>query len=94
VVEEELGVEKGKTTFHIGGTSGGEWEDVDDEDEELARLNDIENGHRMEGLEDDAMITVSNHPISLKILLTVSRTTRPSPFASFKPAGKKRHVRA
>jgi hypothetical protein len=93
-VEEELGVERSKTTFHIGGTSGGEWEDVDDEDEELARLDDIENGHRMEGLEDQAVITVRNYPILLKILLTVFRITKPLRFAGFKPAGSQRHVRA
>ena len=94
MVEEELGVEKGKTTFHSGGTSGGEWEDVDDEDEALAHLEDIENGHPMEGLEDQAVITVSNYPISLKILLTIARIIKPLRFAGFKPAGRRQHVRA
>jgi hypothetical protein len=94
VVEEELGVERGKTTFHSGGTSGGEWEDVDDEDEALAHLEDVENGHPMEGLKDQAIITVSNYPISLKILLTVSRIIKPLRFAGSKSAGRKRHIRA
>ena len=77
MVEEELGVERGKTTFHSGGTSRGEWEDVDDEDEALAHLKDVENGHPIEGLEDQAIITVSNYPISLKILLTVLGLSNP-----------------
>ena len=70
MVEEELGVGGSKTTFHSG-TS--EWEDVEEEDEELARLEDIENGHPMEGMEETAAITVSNWPALLKILLTVAR---------------------
>ena len=94
MVEEELGVERGKTTFHSGGTSGGEWEDINDEDEALAHLEDVENGHPIEGLEDQAVITVSNYPISLKILLTVSRIIKPLRFTGSKPAGKRRHVRA
>jgi hypothetical protein len=96
VVEEELGVERGKTTFHIGGTSGagGEWEDIESEDEALAHLDNVENGHLIEGLKGQAVITVSNYPILLRILITVSRITKPWHFASFKPAGKMQHIRA
>ena len=51
-----MGVGGSKTTFHTGDTSG--WEDVEDEeDEALAHLEDVENGH---WLEDRAVITVSN----------------------------------
>ena len=83
-----MGVEKGKTTFHSGGISGEEWEDVNNEDETLAHLENIENSHPMDGLKDQAVITVSNYPISLKILLTVFRIIKPLYFTSFKPAGR------
>jgi hypothetical protein len=89
VVEEELGVEGSKTTFHTGGTSG--WEDVKDKDEDLARLEDVENGHRFE---DRAVITISNFLILLKILLTVSRILNLFRSASFKPDGRRPHVPA
>ena len=55
VVEEELGVGGSNTIIH-NGTSG--WEDVEEEDEDLAHLEDIENGHPMEGIEERAVITV------------------------------------
>ena len=89
-----MGVERGKTTFHSGGTSGGEWEDIDDEDEALTYLEDVENGHPIEGLEEQAIITVSNYSISLKILLIVSRIIKPLRFAGSKSAGRKRHIHA
>jgi hypothetical protein len=59
VVAEELGVEGEKSTSNDD-TSG--WEDVEEEDEELAHLDDVENGHPMEGIEEGAHLTVSNCP--------------------------------
>jgi hypothetical protein len=56
-VVEELGVGGSNTIIHDG-TSG--WEDVEEEDKDLAHLKDIENGHPMEGIEERAVITVSN----------------------------------
>ena len=61
MVEEELGVGGSKTTFHSGAS---EWEDDEEEDEALAHLEDLENGHPMEGLEAQATITVSNSQFS------------------------------
>jgi hypothetical protein len=90
VVEEELGVGGSKTTFQSG-TSG--WEDVEEEDEALAHLDNVENGHPMEGVEEKAVITVSNFPILLMILLMVSRILPPSRSAGFKPDGRRLHVR-
>jgi hypothetical protein len=53
---------RSKTIFHDG-TSG--WEDVEEEDETLARVDDLENSHLMEGIEEQATITVSNFPVLL-----------------------------
>ena len=86
MVEEELGVGGSNTIIHDG-TSG--WEDVEEEDEDLAHLEDIENGHPMEGIEERAVITVSNWPALLKILLTVARISKPSPSPSSKKGGKR-----
>ena len=90
-MEEELGVGGLMTTFHSG-TSG--WEDDEEEDEALAHLEDLENGHPMEGMEEKAVITVSNFSILLKTLLTVSRILLPSRFAGFNLAGRRPHIRA
>ena len=68
------------------GTSG--WEDVEEEDEDLAHLEDVENGHPMEGIEDQAVITVSHCLVLLKILLTVARTFNPSHSSGFKGGGR------
>ena len=89
MVEEELGVGESKTTFYSG-TSG--WEDDEEEDEAMAHLNDIENSHPMEGIEDGAMVTVSNFPILLKIFLTVSRIFNHLHSTSFKPDGRRPHT--
>jgi hypothetical protein len=86
VVEEELGVGGSNTIIH-NGTSG--WEDVEEEDEDLAHLKDIENGHPMEGIEERAVITVSNWPALLKILLTVARISKPLPLPGSKKGGKR-----
>ena len=91
MVEEELGVGGSKTTFYSG-TSG--WEDDEEEDEALAHLDDIENGHPMEGIEDRAVVTVSNFPILLKIFLTVSRIFNRLRSAGFKPDGRRLRARA
>jgi hypothetical protein len=85
VVAEELEVEGSKSTSNDG-TSG--WKDVEEEDEELAHLDDIENGHSMERIEKGVRITVSNCSALLKILLIVTRTIRPSRSTGFKPDGK------
>ena len=81
-----MGVRGSKTIIHDG-TSG--WEDVEEEDEDLAHLEDIENGHPMEGVEDRVTITVRNWPALLKILLTVARITKPSPSPGSKKGGKR-----
>ena len=86
MVEEELGVGGSNTIIHDG-TSG--WEDVEEEDEDLAHLEDIENGHPMEGIEERAVITVSNWPDLLKILLTVAWISKPSPSLRSKKGGKR-----
>jgi hypothetical protein len=91
VVEEELGVGESKTIFHDG-TSG--WEDVDEEDEALAQLEDLENGHTIEGMEERAVVTVSNVPMFFMILFTVSRILEPLRFAGSNPAGRRQHNRA
>jgi hypothetical protein len=91
VVEEELGVGGSKTTVHSDASG---WEDVEEEDEALAHLDDIENGHPMEGLEGGAVITVSNFPILLMILLTVSRILDLLRSASFKLDGRRPRARA
>ena len=84
-----MGVEGSKTTFHTSDTSG--WEDVEDEDEALAHLEDVENGH---WFEDKAVITVSNFLILLKILLTVSRILNHLRSTGFKQDGRKLHIPA
>ena len=80
-----------KTIFHDG-TSG--WEDVEEEDEALAQLEDLENGHTIEGMEERAVVTVSNVPFFFKILFTVSRILEPLRFAGSNPAGRRQHNRA
>jgi hypothetical protein len=85
VVEEELGAGESKSISNDG-TSG--WEDVEEEDEDLAHLEDVENGHPMEGIEDQAVITVSHCLVLLKILLTVARTFNPSHSSGFKGGGR------
>ena len=87
MVEKELGVGGSKTTFHTGGTSG--WEDIEEEDEALAHLEDMENGHL---IEDRAVLTVSNFLILLMILLTVSRIFNLLRSAGFKPDGRRPHI--
>ena len=62
---------------------------MEEEDEDLAHLKDIENGHPMEGIEERVVITVSNWPALLKILLSVARISKPSPSPSSKK-GRKR----
>jgi hypothetical protein len=91
VVEEELGVGGSKTIFNDG-TSG--WEEVEEEDEALAHLEDVENGHPMEGNEERASITVSNCPALSKILLTVARIINPLPSTGFRKGGRRPHVLA
>jgi hypothetical protein len=87
VVEEELGAGGSKTTFNTGGTSG--WEDVEEEDGDLAHLDDVENGHQFE---DRGYITVSNFLILSKVLLIVSRIFELLRSAGFKPGGRRPHV--
>jgi hypothetical protein len=91
VVEEELGVGESKTIFH---DSTSRWEDVEEEDEALAQLEDLENGHTIEGMEERAVVTVSNVPFFFKILFTVSRILEPLRFAGSNPAGRRQHNRA
>ena len=62
---------------------------MEEEDEDLAYLEDIENGHPMEGIEERAVITVSNWPALLKILLIVARISKPLPSPSSKKSGKR-----
>ena len=86
MVEEELGV-GGSNTIILDGTSG--WEDVEEEDEDLAHLEDMENGHL---IEDRAILTVNNFLILLMILLTVSRIFNLLRSAGFKPDGRRPHI--
>ena len=83
-----MGVEGSKSTSNDG-TSG--WEDVEEEDEALARLEDEENGHPMEGVEEGVCVTVSNCSAFLKILLTVSRTSNPWHSNASNPGGNRPH---
>ena len=62
---------------------------MEEEDKDLAHLKDIENGHFIEGIKERAIITVSNWPDLLKILLTVARISKPPPSPGFKKDGKR-----
>jgi hypothetical protein len=62
---------------------------MEEEDKDLAHLKDIENGHPIEGIKERTVITVSNWPALLKILLTVARISKPLPSSSSKK-GRKR----
>lgn len=84
MVEEELGVGGSKTIND--GTSG--WEDLEEEDEGLAQADDLENGHPMEGVEQQATITVRNFPVLLEILLTVARISMALPLTTSKSGGR------
>lgn len=86
-----MGVE-GSKTISNDGTSG--WEELEEEDEALAHLEDVENGHPMEGIEEGAGITVSNYPALSKILLTVARIINPLPSPNSRKGGKRPRVRA